>query len=604
VHFALNAKPLIVLTQDEQLLAVLREVTDPVHEVRALAAELDLSGALLAQHAGVAVLDCAALVTPIATLTARLHTQFPELVLIVAGEASAQGMLAAQITDGSVHRFLHKPLSEQRVRLFVESAWRRQAQGATPASTAPPPRSAAARTLRIAAVLTALAVVAAPLAWIALRSAQLSPGVAPAVAPGAVPARRSGVDAAPGREAAIELLLAQAETQLAAAQLDAAQRLTEEARALAPDHPRVAFVAAQINAQRERAVLGKAQRAAAGGNVAGALAVLDDAAQGGHPSALVTEARQQLVQQQVDARVSDYLQRAGAAMRRGALIDPVEDNARFYLESARALAPQDERVSEAMQGLIARLEREARQALAAGNPDQVDLWATAAADAGAAPERIAALRADAQQLRGAARADALAQLAASFNQRLEQGHIVEPAGDSAQFYLTQLTQADAVSPAAQLARQAYATRALDEGRNTLTAQDFPGTQRWIGEARATGAAAAQLAALEADLGTAEHNAQQASSYATEGTLTRTRYVPPSFPDAARQHGIGGWVDLQFLVGVDGAVSDVAVVGAQPAGIFEQAAIDAVRHWRYQPVARDGRTVSQRARVRVRFQVAQ
>jgi len=50
------------------------------------------------------------------------------------------------------------------------------------------------------------------------------------------------------------------------------------------------------------------------------------------------------------------------------------------------------------------------------------------------------------------------------------------------------------------------------------------------------------------------------------------------------------------------VSDVKVVGAQPAGIFEQAALEALRHWHYQPVVHGGHIVSQRARVRLRFTV--
>jgi len=57
-----------------------------------------------------------------------------------------------------------------------------------------------------------------------------------------------------------------------------------------------------------------------------------------------------------------------------------------------------------------------------------------------------------------------------------------------------------------------------------------------------------------------------------------------------------------VVGSDGVVSDLSVVGAQPVGIFEQAALDAVRHWRYQPVLHDGQAVSQHARVRLRFTV--
>jgi protein TonB len=71
---------------------------------------------------------------------------------------------------------------------------------------------------------------------------------------------------------------------------------------------------------------------------------------------------------------------------------------------------------------------------------------------------------------------------------------------------------------------------------------------------------------------------------------------------ARTRGIDGWVDLQFVVGLDGAVSDVSVIGAEPVGIFEQAALDAVRHWRYQPVLRDGQAISEHARVRLRFTV--
>ncbi|MBV9346215.1 MAG: energy transducer TonB [Gammaproteobacteria bacterium] len=45
---------------------------------------------------------------------------------------------------------------------------------------------------------------------------------------------------------------------------------------------------------------------------------------------------------------------------------------------------------------------------------------------------------------------------------------------------------------------------------------------------------------------------------------------------------------------------MSVVAAEPAGVFESAAIDAVRRWRYEPVRRDGASVAQPARLRVRF----
>jgi TonB family protein len=207
-----------------------------------------------------------------------------------------------------------------------------------------------------------------------------------------------------------------------------------------------------------------------------------------------------------------------------------------------------------------------------------------------------------QQLRSAAREEALANLTHAFNQSLEQGRILDPVTDSARYYLAQLAQADAGSTATQLARGAYRTRVLAEAGNSLHAQDLAGARRWLAEARAAGAEGAEVGALEAALSAAQDEAAQASAYVNESTLTRTHYAAPQFPELARQRGIEGWVDLQFLVGTDGTVSDVAVVGAQPAGMFEAAALEAVRHWRYQPVTRDGHTVSQRARVRVRFAV--
>jgi TonB family protein len=316
----------------------------------------------------------------------------------------------------------------------------------------------------------------------------------------------------------------------------------------------------------------------------------------------VEEARQQLAQKQLQAQIADYLGRGRDALARGALIAPVEDNARFYIESARALAPGDAGVQQATEDLSARLQSEARTALNAKNAEQADIWIAAAADAGAAPAQLAALRGESQQLRSSVRGEELAQLAALFNARLEHGALLEPATDSAHFYLEQLTQQAPNDPLTQRARSAYDARLLDEARAALRAADFPATRRWLGEARGAGAEATAVAAIETALSSAQKDEQRAESYVDAAALTRTRYVAPTFPDVARARGIDGWVDLRFVVGTDGAVSDVEVVGTQPAGIFEQAALDAVRHWRYQPVMQDGHAVAQRARVRLRFTV--
>ena len=140
---------------------------------------------------------------------------------------------------------------------------------------------------------------------------------------------------------------------------------------------------------------------------------------------------------------------------------------------------------------------------------------------------------------------------------------------------------------------------LDEARGALRAQDYVLARRWLTEAHAAGADAASIGAVETAIGAAQDQAQRAS-YVSASSMTRTHYVEPQFPLDARRRGIDGWVDLQFVVNTDGSVGELTIVGAQPVGIFEQAALDAVRHWHYQPVMRDGQAVTQRARVRLRF----
>lgn len=660
--YALGSAPLMALTQDAKFLLTLKKVSEPGHSVRVSGSEIDFSAALMSQHAGVAVLDSAAVATPIGTLTTRLHAQFPDLVLIVAGTADEQGLLAAQITDGSVHRFLHKPVSEQRVRLFVEAAWRRHEAGLQDArSTPPPPRPRRAQWGLIAAVVLAVAV---PLTWLALR------GTAPAPASGASAAvgddaaledllaradkalasdhlvappennaaalyrealHRNARDprAAAGLEQVIDRLVTDAEAQLNDHHLDAALQLADAARAISPNHPRVAFLTAQIGAQRERAVLGKAQRAAAGGDVGAALAVLDDASHAGH-SSLVDEARQQLAQKQVGERVTELLTRTREALGSAALIEPAEQNAHFYVESAHTLAPNDPNVQQARAEVAARLLAEARQAVTAGDAAAADRWANAAAESGADAGDTDALHAAAQQLRGAAKADQLVHTEALFNQRLAQGRLTEPVADSAKYYLEQLAQAEPASAATLAARTAFETRLLDETHAAVTAQNLPAARRWLAEAQSAGASPAGIAAAEAEISAAQKPPAEAAAVAVAlpaaapapaasavasavatatdtdtvnaSTLTRTRYLSPEYPQSAREHGIAGWVDVQFTVQTDGALTEVTVVAAQPAGVFEQSALDAVRHWRYQPLLKDGAPVAQRARVRVRFAV--
>jgi len=80
---------------------------------------------------------------------------------------------------------------------------------------------------------------------------------------------------------------------------------------------------------------------------------------------------------------------------------------------------------------------------------------------------------------------------------------------------------------------------------------------------------------------------------------RTR-VAPEFPARARAQGVTGSVTLFFVVDVDGSVQDVYVVESIPEDVFDQAAIDAVRQWEFEPGLHEGMPVAVRVRQTLTF----
>jgi len=79
-------------------------------------------------------------------------------------------------------------------------------------------------------------------------------------------------------------------------------------------------------------------------------------------------------------------------------------------------------------------------------------------------------------------------------------------------------------------------------------------------------------------------------------------VEPDYPDAARRAHIQGSVTLETLIGANGRVQQVTPVSGNPQ--LADAAINAVRQWRYKPFTVDGRKVPIRTQVNVTFMLAQ
>ncbi len=624
---------LAVLSVDSVLLDTIEEVVSADHAISIAQNDVELADLILSTNCGVALLDAAAVPEELERFTARLRAQFPDLVLIVAGGSGHQSLQAAQIASSEVYRFLHKPVSAQRIRAFVDAALRRHAEehalratseaddAARAAATAvATPASRGPQRMPRAWVYAAAAVaVLAIAAWVVLRDrstntvaavpGQLSSPATPAtpapqldaatrrllaaadqallegrlVAPADTSAvalyrqvlARVPTDArtAAGLDNVVAVLLTQTEQSLAAGRLDEATRALDSARLVRPDNVRIAYVQAQLGKERERESLTRARTATAASD----------------------EQRQQL-----EAKAADSLNSMEQRLRSGALLEPAGDSARFHLERARSLAPLSVDVERASNAFRQRLVNEARGAIGRADAAATSRWLRAAAENGVPAIELDALRTQLATAESNSRTSEVARLSGLVAQRIAQNRLIEPANDSARSYYDALRAIDASSLTTEALRQPLGKAMLAEARTAVSAGDAEAASRWIAQAEAVGVAAGELAALRGDVELARGRQQQRNAVVGATALKRVRFVEPTYPRSARARSVSGWVDMEFTVAVNGSVEAIRVVGAEPGGVFENAAVEALGKWRFEPMRREGSAVEQRARLRLRF----
>jgi protein TonB len=79
-------------------------------------------------------------------------------------------------------------------------------------------------------------------------------------------------------------------------------------------------------------------------------------------------------------------------------------------------------------------------------------------------------------------------------------------------------------------------------------------------------------------------------------------VKPQYPPQARQARIEGTVVLLAVIGKDGSVRDVQVKSGSP--LLAQAAIEAVKQWRYKPYLLNGQPVEVDTQITINFTLAE
>jgi TonB family protein len=602
---------LVVLSADDAFLAILREAVGGAIRLWHVPSSDKVSDLLLAGDVGILVLDGALISSDSSGFIEQLKRQFPELVILYAGTREDEAMLASLISRGSVYRFIHKPMSSARARQFVQAAIRkyedpRATQVITaPMKPAPPPQSL---WMGAGAAVLVLALVGF-FAWrqmhpspdaSALQSAANATSSDPLLsrAADALAANRltepSGDNALefyvaklarspndPTARAGLaevhERLLARAENALLEERLDEAGTAIDAARLAGVESGRIAFLTAQLSKARDQ--LRQAQ----------------------------SRVRALSEQRASSDKLSQALQNAAVRMDQGRLVDPEGDSALFHVKQAMSLAADDVGTQQAKRALGAQLLLAARTAMQAREFDRSARLLQAAtnisppADLDSARSALAAARTDVQT----ESRDKLLKLA---NERLQQDRLLEPANDSAKYYLISLRALDPAFAGLSPALQDFGGRLLVKARRALSLSQYDAARTWLNEANAAGYPVSDVAALRGEIEAAAGTpARKSASAATEApdvvgaaSLTRVRTDPPNYPAEAARNRVEGWVDVEFTVKADGSVRDTLIRNAQPAGVFDQAAIKALEKWRFKPVLRESKPVEQRARIRVRF----
>lgn len=598
---------LVVLTGDEAFLQTLREAVGSSRRLWNVPSADKVSDLLVAGEVGILVLDVPTLNETPSVFIGQIKRQFPDLVVLVAGNRDSETSLAGLISAGTVYRFIHKPMSPGRAKLFADAAVKKYEEQRRRAASIPSvnrkPRSR--RGALIGIMLGALAVII--IATWALR--------------------RGGDDAAPAHDAADVAvhpngaespLLATAAAALAANRLiepagDNALELYLQAQARNPSDAAARAGLAEV---RER-LLAKAENALLEERLDEAAGAIETARKSGVESgriafltAQLAKSRDQVKSAQAAARVrsdtsadqdkiTSLLALAAQRMNDARLIGPEPDSAVFYIKEALRFEPDNAAALEAEKTLAMRLLAEAHSAIDRRDFSHASAWLESAAGIAAATN-IEAAQASLASARREADADAWAQLLKNANDRLQQDRLIEPANDNARYYLLTLRGLDPGNAGLAAATQDLGNRLAAKARRAMALEQYDAARSWLDEAATLGFASAETNSLRHEFDTAIARQQFLANFVPAGELALVKSVKPIYPDKASLKKIEGWVELDFTVGETGEVKDVAVHATSPPGVFEAAAIKALSQWRYKPILRDAKAVEQRARIRIRF----
>jgi protein TonB len=272
------------------------------------------------------------------------------------------------------------------------------------------------------------------------------------------------------------------------------------------------------------------------------------------------------VSSQVAAMTADQLREAASkAYAENRLYAPAGDNAVEYYLALRDKTQGDAAVASALTDLLPMTVIAIEQSVNRDDFSEASRLAALLEKADGQHPALARLKASiaAQQATAAQRAQALtAEEEAKRQKDLEEKRLADQ----------KKQQEDAAKKLA--AQQAVSDKAT---------ADKAAADKATADKVAADKAAADKAA--ADRRAAEQRTATAAAAAPSASDLRPISMPaPKFPAEALRAGQSGTVLVEYTVGTDGTCHAARVVRSNPARVFDREAVNAVRRWRFQPVA--------------------
>ena len=538
----------VVLSSDRGVLATLREAAGPEHVIWQAPSADTAVDLLVGGRCSILIADLGALRDDSANLLDQLHSQFPELILMATGRRDEEHSVATLVSDGRIYRFLHKPVSPARASLFLQAATRRYNELLNSAQVGlTTSKQAATRSKMplIAAGIVALLIAAAGVAFWQFRRSEPEPVAPPPPVGELTPQEQIADYLARGQMAIVT-------DRLTAPRGNNAVEYFRSVLELQPDNTDAQAGLLRVGAALEARVVAALQ---AGNPAQGATALMT-----------------------LQHAVPDYPR---LDVLRAELL-ALSRSTRTPISVAPPPAPVPKQVAPA---------RAREQAPAALDTAPDEAKTPTAEEPPPQPAETAATAAGPS----AAELDAVAKLRG-------RGVLLEPPGNNAYEQMLALRTKYPDSNEVRTEQQQLAFAFLERTRTALAAGDVDTAQAFLSRVDSLVPNMAATKALQSQLATAQQKRSFNTNVVQAATLKRVREVPPVYPREAERQGIRGWVDVEFTIAPDGSTQEVVVRNSQPQRTFDQAAVDAVKRWRFEPVVRDGAAIPQRAAMRIRFEL--